>query len=560
MKMKKIKQYAGLGALVLLAMMSSCKEDTIVDNPAGETVIYALNITNGDMSGAARYVGAVDEASKTITFDNVAIESDLGHLKFAGTLSLGAHLNQESYDFRPATTTERTVTGPIVIDNVTNHAGYTVVVNLLEPTGEPPFVNSIEVQTASGAVVKGTVVISDVVGKVVYLNVPSEDAVTIKSLVPAPAWATSNIEAGALLSKATPTTIDLDFMGVTSSFDVVFGKAPIVGVDISNAQVFNFSGGNGGTIYPGFEAIATRSADFDANYVLLTATDGTAKVLSVSSILSGSTTPTTTALDVSSLSGGTYKTSAGRLAQGHIYICNLTTAISTDPLKVYHWASPSAAPTEVFSFDGVIGGTPLPAPRFGDNMSVNLDASGNGYIYFFPGQEGKAMLRVTVTNFTTVSDPIDLTAQLSISPTYYPGCNQVGDANEYLLKSPTSSLVLMTKEGVELLNMITLPQRATDPRVFIFNGARYLLTGTVNWGTTAKLLLYDISEGVSTIAALNNFEQAENHDAIYSFELGGVNGNTAPGNSNWAEIGDDLYCFTAAARGGFVIVKFPKNQ
>ena len=104
--------------------------------------------------------------------------------------------------------------------------------------------------------------------------------------------------------------------------------------------------------------------------------------------------------------GRTYVISSGRLSQGHIYICNLTTGLAdTDAgkLKLYHYADASSSPELILDFNGIIDESIKATGRFGDNMSLDLDENGNGYVYFI-NHTGAGVLRFTITNFQTVGE------------------------------------------------------------------------------------------------------------------------------------------------------------
>ena len=353
--------------------VTACKEDPVIENPSGETIIYSAYIANGGLSGGTRYNGVVDEAAHTVTFNDVAAETDIQQLKFNGKISLGAHFDRESYDFYNASVPDENVlknTVRIVSGN--NSQDYRVVVNLLDPVSEP-MVGKIEVETASGRVVSGAI---DLEEKWIYLNVPNESEVTVKSLtlIPARTSYTFTGAANNKLSKNNPGYIGLDFLGLTDSYRISFDNAPIAGINFGAPVIHDFSTHT--TVWPDFAAENTRSADFDGEYVLMVSREGglNPKLLRASDILSN-TTPTPVALSTKNMAGGTYVISSGRLMQGRIYVCNLSTGLAdTDAgkLKLYHYAGPAADPELILDFNGVIDEATSVAGRFGDNMSLDL--------------------------------------------------------------------------------------------------------------------------------------------------------------------------------------------
>ena len=104
----KHKLLYGLLMIAGLFALNSCSDDAIVENPSGETFIYRLSIANGGLTGTDIIQGTIDEDTKTITFDAPA-ETDIEAIKFASKLSLGAHLDKDTYDFSQSNTVPVTV-------------------------------------------------------------------------------------------------------------------------------------------------------------------------------------------------------------------------------------------------------------------------------------------------------------------------------------------------------------------------------------------------------------------------------------------------------------------
>ena len=98
----------GLLMIAGLFALNSCSDDSIIENPSGETFIYRLIIANGGLTGTDAIPGTIDEGSRTITFD-IPAETDIEAIKFNSKLSLGAHLDQATYDFSGSNTVPVTV-------------------------------------------------------------------------------------------------------------------------------------------------------------------------------------------------------------------------------------------------------------------------------------------------------------------------------------------------------------------------------------------------------------------------------------------------------------------
>jgi hypothetical protein len=98
-------------------------------------------------------------------------------------------------------------------------------------------------------------------------------------------------------------------------------------------------------------------------------------------VLNGQTGAVLGTFNVSGITGGTFSGSmVGVADDGAIYVSNLTTGSSTSPLKVYKWASESAAlttsgntaPTTVYNGDPTGG---VAGARFGDSFDVRGSGS-----------------------------------------------------------------------------------------------------------------------------------------------------------------------------------------
>ena len=82
----------GIKYILLLLLpalgITACKDDdSIIENPSGETLIYNLYIANGGLSGGIRYNAVYNDATRTLTFNDVAAETDVQHIKFGGKIS-----------------------------------------------------------------------------------------------------------------------------------------------------------------------------------------------------------------------------------------------------------------------------------------------------------------------------------------------------------------------------------------------------------------------------------------------------------------------------------------
>lgn len=335
---------------------------------------------------------------------------------------------------------------------------------------------------------------------------------------------------------------------------------PVWGGDFSNAKmkVYDFSGRT--AIYPDLSEGNTRSVDMDINHVLVVSRATRPHLLKLEDLKKGDIS-NPVLLNLTGVSGGTFPYSSGRLSHGHIYICNLATPSATAPLKVYHWASPTATPTLIVEcYSPNINN--FAAGRFGDYMSVDLDESGNGYMFFGvnPSQAAYKVLRLKVTGFTNVSDPtlIDVGTYGGLWASF----NQVdGSPEDYLYTGHQGPIMLVNANGQTQYTIPTafIPVgEGSDARIITFNQERYLvMTATPG---TGSVNVYDITQGNTMVGALSLLVE-ESGAALTKYSLSGnILVGSASGSIGWAKDGDDtLYIMGAAPGAGFVILEIPKK-
>ena len=551
-----------------------------------EAKIKTISIKN------TTYNGEVNNETFTVTFNDVAAETNIEAIQFTASLSLGAKLDKDTYDFTNGASEDgKQLVQTIKVINGTTEQAYTVVINLLDPASDPILDKLIMKKGSTGEEV--TALIFD---GAVALGMPEETEAIFSSisLIPARANYQFTTMQNDKIAADNPGQLIIEFMGRTTTLDVTFAAAPTPGADIAAAVVHDFSVATGNAP-AAFAAEDTRGTDFDGEHVLVVerANGGATPnphLYKVSDLLANNLSPI--ALDVTGVEGGTHVVSSGSLNHGHIYICNLTTALSkNDPLKVYHYTDANAAPEVVLEWDGVLSvseeGDTIGAPaRLGDNISVNIDQSGNGYA-FFCGQEGSAekVYRVQITNFTQFSNPTELI--LDVPFPYYGYINEVPEAGQYIFKSHYMAVIrLMDANGVSLMEDIELdatesglnPRGGVDPHVIMFNRARYLVLAAPynngkRIGKEPAVFIQDITDGVDTKAALIKwsellYDEEYLWEPTYFYSLdtdAGIDaGNktvaACAAQCNAAEVDGKLVVFVAATKAGFALIEFPKAK
>ena len=560
----KQKLLYGLLLLAGIFALNGCSDDPIVENPSGETFIYRLIIANGGLTGTDAIPGTIDEAAHTITFD-IPAETDIEAIKFNSKLSLGAHLDQATYDF----STSNTV--PVTVINGENTSTYMVTINMADPK-DTPIITAVKVKLPDGT--EKNAYVSEI-DKSIYMGAENEESVEIVSIscLPRRTVTTLTMASNNVVQKSNPGSILLDFMGITSEYRLLFAAIPVFGADFTKGIPYAFCNATG-NLFGDFVGENTRSADFDGHNLLIVSREGglNVRVIPFNEIKGGN--PGGTSLNLDGVELGTFLVSSGRISHGHYYVSNLSTSVGEDqPLKLYYWDDISSQPQVLLTFLGVANGpegeVDLSKMRFGDNLNVNLDESGNGYIYFVT-QDGTAVLRFNVTGFTTLENPTYLVPPTTLS--YYAAINQVyGKDNEFTVTSVQAGIYLTDADlnPITFIDQDNIPVRCTDARVIMFDSERYLITTSARWGSWSKdepqaLYIYDLSDGATTALAMMNLIANGAPQPLFNFVIGGdspASFGSAPSASTGWGIGDGmLRIMTAAPKAGFAIFEFPERE
>ena len=459
---------------LFLLVLASCTKDFPQNVESDdEVVLQSIKILNAGAAGNTVVEGVIDENTKTVSFPRLDPETNFDAIRFEATMSNGAHLDKESYEF---------VFGE----------------------GEA---------TQSGIV------------KVVNNKRFREYRVTLRLNIPV--------------------------------FGADFGKPSIY--DYSNNEL-------GNPIYPDFTSANTRATGFDGeNILIVTRSARGSHIIKASDVKNNDPQP-----QILKMPAGGLAPYTGGLAHGHSYMTNLAAAV-TSKINLYHWASPTATPELIYSVSA--SDISAPGARHGDNMSVNLDENGNGYIYMGDNNGGSTnvrdIIRLKITNFTSVSEPTVVSPHDGISP--YMSFNRIGNTGDYLLTGYAAPLRLVNVGGTLAYTSAStsFPINGSDPRVVYFNGERYLIMTTAArgnpYGTAVVLYVYDITKGNSVLEALKLFDERADKSPLFEYSLLGPV-NASPGTqTGWSVTKDaegkdqTLTLFSASCDAGFVMIEFPKK-
>ena len=389
----------------------------------------------------------------------------------------------------------------------------------------------------------------------------------------------------------TVTTVDGGKFAICTITSTIY-REPVGGIDFEKAIKYDFTGAKRPDFFNA--ELKARFISMDLNYVFFAGREEHDPVMfSFADLKSG-----TVGNPIGLFTGTVFPNSwagrgTGRYAHGHVYCTNLATG---GLLRIIHWdmTDPYADPDPQELI--VLTQAQTESKRYGDNMSVDLDPSGNGYL-FFNGSATTRTLSIPVTNFTTLGEPVlILPRKMSESgPVPMEDTEQTGPfaafhrvdgkTNEYMISASWSSspVKLIERSGTLLYQMKTFG--GTDgcaAQVVSFNNKRYLVTwnGVRTTRTIPDppyefvLAIYDITRGETTADALMNFDsdnEAEDDDGeiVYkpkpAFEFilpmavaSASDGGTAVHIEIVKDGDNKLYVAGSVVQGGFVIFEFPK--
>lgn len=344
-------------------------------------------------------------------------------------------------------------------------------------------------------------------------------------------------------------------------FVTIRKKVPVFGGDFENVTTYAFDNTNA---YAGIKTATARCSDFDGTNVLIVDRTMGPHLLKVSDLASGNVS-NPIMLNTTGVAGGTFAYNTGALAGGHIYLASLAGG-ATSPLKIYYYENETAAPECIANID--ISTLPFVKPRHGDNMSLSLDANGNGFMFFGANMNAEDFIRVPISAYKTVGTPEVIPVQGTL-PGICTNVYRVDGTDQYILSGNKIGVTLVDESlnSKYTVSKDNLPVEATTARVFTFNGNRYLFVTTAGFGGASKavpgIYIFNINKGDNTEEALKNFDAAEDHNPVFKHLIGGANIGYCGGSSNFYIEKDaagkdlNLWVFAGRSTSGFAVVKVP---
>lgn len=335
-------------------------------------------------------------------------------------------------------------------------------------------------------------------------------------------------------------------------------KVPVFGADFEKGTTYDFtSNPSGSPIYDAFTGALTRSSGFDGKQVLIGHRTA-AHLLNVSDLKAGVINKIP--LNMTGVPG----TYSGDFVNGHSYLVNLSGANDASGLKVFHWADPNAAPQMVVNVTTIPGaGT----SRYGDNFSASLDDQGNGY-FFLGNNAGNRVLRFSVTNYATVSDPFTFAVPTAAAGSWS-SYHRIGNTAEYLFTGHQVPIALVSDGGTASFTMsgTNVPLIGSAARIVNFNSERYLIVTTAarGPGNFTNFMVYDITNGETVKDALTNLNNLPTVTPVFNYSLmGPINSSPASQTGFYVKkdgAGKDvsLMLYAGASDAGFVFFEFQKK-
>jgi hypothetical protein len=496
--MKKTGFISLMGLLMLFAFsftFTSCTED---EPEPIEALITEFAVTNAGAQGNQRAEGVIDGTTILLV---VPYETNLTALTTDIKLSPGASVvpaSGASVDFSE--------TRSFVVTNGTESNIYQVTAERADPTSavitEIQFVSHSAGETYTNEINQTAKTIT------VTLNDLQNPKAVIKNLKVLPVGATKQYSWGThdtLDLKATGNKITLSLAGAQTVYDII-ANITVAGFDPAKATVL-MNKSRGANLLPSIiDNENSRGAAFNGRY-LFVASRKDGNYIYYWDMENPNAEPKTLALPESVVSGGNWRVSDVRVVGDNIYVSNMVMA-EGGIFKVYKWEGVNddtpeivlqytvpAANVRLGDAISIIGNPPADGHIFASNFPNPITTISEFYVWSFNGAAGSNRV-------------VQITPKVALRMGQYGRVSAVPESAELLLVTGAEmGIAVMDFNGdikYETVEPVT-QNRSYDPRIFEYNGARYL-TFAVNRAWEPAIghwyEVINITEGANILDAL----------------------------------------------------------
>jgi hypothetical protein len=492
--MKNFKLFQLMGLLAVLAIaftFTSCKED---DPQPTEALITEFAITNAGSQGNQRIEGVISGMNILVA---VPYETNLTALTTDIKLSDGAMVVPAS-----GTAVDFSSVRSFVVTNGAVSNTYQVTVQRAEPTSG--VITSLKVLSASSGEEYGNVINQTNKTITVTFNDLQSSRVVLKDLQLAPAGTTHTTSSGNdTLDLSASASITLSYAGAQTVYNFV-ANITAAGFNPDNTTLLMDKSLKSALVPSVINNENNRGAAFDGKHVFVVSRKDGNHVY-YWDVDAPTAEPKTLAFS-NIITGGTWMVSDIRVVGGNIYVSNMVNA-DGGVFKVYKWEGVDDETPELV-FEYTVSGE---GKRLGDAISVIGNPPADGYIFASNFAWPNNASEFYVWNFNnngTVTPTV-----LPITPLVGLRMGQYGRVNP-IAGSPDLLLVTGAEMGIAVMDYSgdikyetsepTIQSRSFDPRIFEYNGGRYI-SFTVNREWEAQGAWYEvinITEGATVVDAL----------------------------------------------------------
>jgi len=224
-------------------------------------------------------------------------------------------------------------------------------------------------------------------------------------------------------------------------------------------------------------------------------------------------------------------------ANGHVYVSNMTLGTNNwHPFKVYRWAGLDAEPEVIINLTYDVDDPDMNWGRLGDSFSIIGNPADEGHIIAHVASGGDGNRKFLKWNFVdgvnqNPQEPEIITVDATFNINSYGSFNPIeGEDDLFLVTGNTMGIALVDLDGVvhAYLGTDIISMRSMEPRVFYYEGKRYLSYVVSNEADAVSGAYYDvidISMGDNVLEAFESITTLEdlNLRRAHSFVLGGGN-------------------------------------